>query len=231
MYRYLFFDADGTLFDFDEAETQALLCMATTLGITLTQAQLDNYKARNEACWKAFERAEITQETLKIQRFEDFFASEGLKLDPKYADQVYQKHLSQQGILYEESRFLLEELLRRGYSLYLASNGIATVQRGRLSKSQTEHYFQDIFISEEIGSQKPQREFFATMLNKTNLEEHKSSCLMIGDSLTSDIAGGLSYGIDTLWLNMRGLHTNTTAFKPTYEVHSLTDMLSLLQGL
>ena len=227
MYRYLFFDADGTLFDFDEAENRAFYQMAEQLGFDATPEQLQKYKACNEACWKAFERFEITQTILKIKRFEDFFASEQLDFNPDLASRTYQGFLSHQGILYEESRPLLEELIRRGYTLYLASNGIAEVQRGRLARSETYGYFKDIFISEEMGSQKPDRQFFSFMLEKTSLESKKQECLMIGDSLISDIQGGLLSGMDTLWINMEGRGKNNTTIQPTYEMHSLSEMLDL----
>jgi len=231
MYKYLFFDADGTLFDFSEAENRAFYQMTAKLGFEATHEHLQTYKACNEACWKAFERFEITQETLKVKRFEDFFAAEALGLDPALACRTYQGYLSQQGILYKESRPLLEELIERGYTLYLASNGIAEVQRGRIEQSQTGRYFKDIFISEEIGSQKPDAQFFSVMLERTGLKAKKSECLMIGDSLTSDIQGALSYGLDTLWLNMEGVHKNNTTAKPTYEMHSLPEMLNLFSSL
>ena len=227
MYRYLFFDADGTLFDFDEAENRAFYLMAEKLGLDATHEQLVKYKACNEACWKAFERSELTQATLKIKRFEDFFASEGLVLDPALASRTYQSYLSEQGILYEESRPLLDALVERGYTLFLASNGIAHVQRGRLAQSETERYFKDIFISEEIGAQKPDKQFFSVMLERTGLESKKKECLMIGDSLSSDIQGGISFCMDTLWLNKDGAHKNCTGLKPTYEIHALAEMLHL----
>ncbi len=231
MYRYLFFDADGTLFDFHEAENRAFYQMAAKLGFSATHEQLQTYKTCNEACWKAFERFEITQVTLKTKRFEDFFASESLSIDPCLASRTYQSYLSEQGILYQESRPLLDELIKRGYTLYLATNGIADVQRGRIEMSETGRYFKDIFISEEIGSQKPDAQFFSIMLEKAGLEGEKTECLMIGDSLISDIQGGLSYGLDTLWINMEGSHKNNTAVQPTYEMHSLPEMLDLFSSL
>jgi len=231
MYRYLFFDLDGTLFDFSEAENRAFYQMTAKLGFEATADQMQTYKACNEACWKAFERFEITQATLKVKRFEDFFASEGLDIDASLASRTYQGYLAKQGILYKESRPLLEELIARGYTLYLATNGIADVQHGRIEQSDTGRYFKEVFISEEIGVQKPDAQFFSFMLEKTGLEGKKSECLMIGDSLNSDILGGLSYGLDTLWLNMGGTHTNTTTVVPTYEMHSLPEMLDLFASL
>ncbi|MDY0287403.1 MAG: YjjG family noncanonical pyrimidine nucleotidase [Sphaerochaeta sp.] len=231
MYRYLFFDADGTLFDFNEAENHAFYQMAQELGFSATSGQLLLYKACNEACWKAFERFEITQETLKTKRFEDFFAAEHLAFDPALASTSYQRFLSRQGILYKQSRPLMDELIQRGYTLYLATNGIAEVQRGRLEVSGTGMYFKDIFISEEMGSQKPDSTFFSLMLERTGLESNRQECLMIGDSLVSDIGGGLLAGLDTLWLNKGGAGVNSTLIRPTYEMGSLPEMLDLLLPL
>ncbi|HKL60703.1 MAG TPA: YjjG family noncanonical pyrimidine nucleotidase [Sphaerochaeta sp.] len=231
MYRYLFFDADGTLFDFHEAENRAFYQMAAKLGFGASYTQLQKYKESNEACWKAFERFEITQETLKVKRFEDFFASESLSIDPSLASRTYQLFLSEQGILYKETLPLLDTLIERGYTLYLATNGIAEVQRGRIRVSDTLRYFKEIFISEELGAQKPDSQFFAAMLDASGLEGKKSECVMIGDSLTSDILGGQSYGLDTLWLNMDGAHTNKSKVQPTYEMQSLPEMLNLFTNL
>ena len=231
MYRYLFFDADGTLFDFHEAENRAFYQMAQALGFSATPGQLQLYKACNQACWEAYERFEITQTTLKTKRFEDFFAAENLEFEPALASRTYQKFLSSQGILYEQSRPLMDELIKRGYTLYLATNGIAEVQRGRIEVSGTSIYFKDIFISEEMGSQKPDRKFFAHMLEKSGLGSKKEQCLMIGDSLVSDIEGGIRSGLDTLWLNMGGLGKNNTAIRATYEMGSLPEMLALLLPL
>ncbi len=231
MYKYLFFDADGTLFDFNEAETRAFYQMADALGFLATREQLQAYKACNKACWKAFERFEITQGTLKTKRFEDFFAHEGLSIDAELASRTFQSFLALQGILYAESRPLLDTLIERGYTLYLATNGIADVQRGRIEQSGTAQYFKDIFISEELGSQKPDSQFFSLMLERTGLEEQKRECLMIGDSLESDILGGNISGMDTLWINMDGGQKNTTTIKATYEMHSLPAMLDLFVPL
>lgn len=228
MYRYLFFDADGTLFDFNEAESRALYQTAQTVGFSLTEEQLHQYKASNAACWKAFERFEITQATLKVKRFEDFFKEANLPFDPTHTSQVFQGYLSHQGVLFQESLPLLQTLTERGYTLYLATNGIAEVQRGRIAQSKIGHYFQEIFISEEIGAQKPDTRFFTHMLEHTRLEARKRECLMIGDSLVSDIEGGVLAGLDTVWVNLDGQYHNTTSIQPTYVIERISDMANLL---
>lgn len=227
MYRYLFFDADGTLFDFDQAEEKAFRLTSEHLDFSCEKTTNQCYKLCNERCWKEFEKGLISLDRLKTKRFEDFFSEINLKQDAAYASEVYQKYLSMQGILYSESIPLLQEMKTRGYHLYLASNGISQVQRGRLKHSNISNYFEEIFISEELGVQKPDPRFFSTMLSKTNLQQKKQECLMIGDSLSSDIQGGNASGIDTIYLNRDNKQPQSSC-KPTHEIVNLTDLLDLL---
>lgn len=227
MYRHLFFDADGTLFDFDQAEHHAFWAMAEALGLSLTQEHESLYKMCNLSCWKAFEQGTLTVETLKSRRFELFSQESGILLDASQASRLYQHHLSLQGILYPHSRDLLKTLKNRGYVLYLASNGIAEVQHGRIEAAGIAGYFEHIFISEEIGYQKPDPRFFEAMMSAASLHTQKELCLMIGDSLSSDIAGGVAYGIDTLWLNL-GDSNAPASEAATYTLTSLEAIGELL---
>ena len=224
MYRYLFFDADGTLFDFDSAEHHAFWSMAKAMHLDLKQDHEELYKQCNLSCWKAFEKGMLSIQELKTKRFEYFSLESGIALDPMLASNLYQHHLSMQGILFSHSEEVLKLLKNRGYVLYLASNGIADVQHGRIKAANIAHYFEQIFISEEIGFQKPDPRFFEAMFKATNLQEQKKHCLMIGDSLSSDIAGGIGYGIDTLWLNASNMKEHES-LKPTY---TLTDRKSVV---
>jgi putative hydrolase of the HAD superfamily len=227
MYRHLFFDADGTLFDFDQAEHHAFWAMAEALGLSLTQEHENLYKMCNLSCWKAFEQGTLTVETLKTRRFKLFSQESGILLDASQASRLYQYHLSLQGILFPPSINLLNTLKDRGYVLYLASNGIAEVQHGRIEAAAIAGYFEHIFISEEIGFQKPDPRFFDAMLKTAGLQEQKNLCLMIGDSLSSDIKGGNASNIDTLYLNLQN-KTNNTEVLPTYTVTSLEAIKNLL---
>ncbi len=226
MYRYLFFDADGTLFDFDEAERRAMRLMGNEAGIAFSDEQLDCYQKANLSCWKSFERGELTLRALKTERFVRFNTACALSLDPEESSRRYQRQLSRQGILYEGAVEVLTTLRKRGYTLYLASNGIAEVQHGRIEAAGVAHFFSDIFISEEMGVQKPDVRYFARMLRHTGLAEEKDACLMIGDSLSSDIRGGMESGLDTVWLNMTGEAAPQPP--PTYTITTLTDILGLL---
>jgi putative hydrolase of the HAD superfamily len=181
----------------------------------------------NLSCWKAFEQGTLTVETLKTRRFKLFSQESGILLDASQASRLYQYHLSLQGILFPPSINLLNTLKDRGYVLYLASNGIAEVQHGRIEAAAIAGYFEHIFISEEIGFQKPDPRFFDAMLKTAGLQEQKNLCLMIGDSLSSDIKGGNASNIDTLYLNLQN-KTNNTEVLPTYTVTSLEAIKNLL---
>ena len=201
MYRYLFFDADGTLFDFEQAEHHAFHSMARELGLTVQSDHFFLYKACNASCWKEFEQGALTLEQLKTKRFERFSETSRFALDAVRASESYQNHLAGQGILFGHSLGILTALTKRGYTLFLATNGIADVQRGRLKVSGVSHFFKDIFISEELGWQKPDTRYFSAMLERSNLSGEKSRCLMIGDSPESDIRGAMDSGIDSIWYN------------------------------
>lgn len=229
MYRYLFFDADGTLFDFNEAERRAIQAMAGEFGIVLDDEHIAHYQASNLSCWKAFERGELTLKELRTERFVRFNDATGFSFDPHKSSVRYQHHLSRQGILYEDSIDVLTTLKARGYTLYLASNGIAEVQHGRIADAKVAHFFDEIFISEEMGVQKPAVRYFEMMLERTGLGPHKASCVMIGDSLSSDIKGGIDSGMDTVWLNMEGSEQSTLS--PTYTVTALKQLLDLFTPL
>ncbi len=227
MYRYLFFDADGTLFDFDKAEEVAFELMAKELCIELDEQTFSTYKACNEICWKDFELGKLSMADLKAERFKKFAETVGITLDAESASECYQDHLAEQGIIFNQSEKVLKTLKDKGYKLYLATNGITRVQKGRLRNSGIQHYFGDIFISEELGFQKPDTRFFDAMLQKTQAMDKKEQCLMIGDSLSSDITGAVSSGIDSVWLNKTNNPSSST-IRSTYTITSLEELLEIL---
>lgn len=231
MYRYLLFDADGTLFDFDSAETWAFGATCRELGIDPTEQRLQDYKAANKQVWKEFELGTISIDQLQSERFARFFTQQGIDADPQKTGRRFTDHLALAGQVYPETVPLLEELQDRGYRLSLITNGISRVQHGRLEVSRTERYFDTICISEEIGFQKPKKEFFDIFLDMAHLEEaDKEQCLVIGDSLTSDILGGINAGIDTCWYNPTG-KMGDPDIVPTYEIGLLQELLTLLPPL
>lgn len=228
-YKFLLFDLDHTLLDFDAAEGIALSHLLKEEGVEDIQAYKDYYVPMNKALWKDLEQKKITKSELINTRFVKLFAHFGIEKDGTYLAERYQFFLSKQGQTFPGVEDLLKNLINQGYELYGATNGITYIQTGRLEQSGITPYFKEIFISEQLHTQKPDDEFYEKIGARIpNFD--KNQTLMIGDSLSADIQGGNNAGIDTIWYNPHHLENKTQA-KPTYEIDSyqaLLDCLGLL---
>ena len=228
-YKYLLFDLDHTLLDFDAAEDIALSQLLKEEGVVEIQAYKDYYVPMNKALWKDLEQKKITKAELINTRFAKLFAHFGIEKDGAYLAERYQFFLSKQCQTFPGVEDLLKKLISQGYGLYAATNGITYIQTGRLEQSGIAPYFKEIFISEQLHTQKPDAEFYEKIGARIpNFD--KNQTLMIGDSLSADIQGGNNAGIDTIWYNPHHLENKIQA-QPTYEVDSyqaLLDCLGLL---
>lgn len=228
MYNHLLFDADGTLFDFKAAERHALEALFNELDIEGTEPMKALYSQVNNAIWQEFEQGAIAIETLKTERFRRFFDKLQLAHDPKKASDRYLDFLSRSDHLLPGTLELLITLRQRGYRLSLITNGISRVQRGRLAATKTLPFFEHVIISEEVGSQKPDPAFFAALFTLAGMDwQAKKRALVIGDSLSSDIKGGIGADLDTCWYNPDTLSADPQ-LKPTYEISRLEELLDLL---
>ena len=192
-YTHLFFDADGTLFDFNTSEKKALEKAVRALCGLWRDEFAPMYHDVTKRTWKELEKKLITLDRLKTLRFERFKDVSGLDFDVAEMSQTYIDFLSLSDDIYPGTIELLEEMSKR-YTLVLATNGITSVQRGRIAATGTEKYFKAIVISEEAGVAKPDAAFFQIGAEKTG-NPPKENILMIGDSLTSDIQGAVNFGI------------------------------------
>ena len=225
-YKFLFFDLDHTLLDFDAAEDIALTQLLEEEGVEDIQAYKDYYVPMNKSLWKDLEQKKITKSELINTRFAKLFAHFGIENDGSYLAERYQFFLSKLGQTFPGVEELLRKLISQGYELYAATNGITYIQTGRLEQSGIAPYFKEIFISEQLHTQKPDAEFYEKIGARIpNFD--KNQTLMIGDSLSADIQGGNNAGIDTIWYNPQHLENKTQA-QPTYEVHSYKDLLNCL---
>ena len=228
-YKFLLFDLDHTLLDFDAAEDVALTQLLKEEGVTDIQAYKDYYVPMNKALWKDLELKKITKQELVNTRFSKLFEHFGIEKDGTYLANRYQFFLAQQGQVFSGAMELLDNLIDRGYELYAATNGITAIQTGRLAQSGLAPYFNQVFISEQLQTQKPDALFYERIWQQiTGFDKEKA--LMIGDSLTADIQGGNNAGIDTIWYNPNHL-VNKTGAQPTYEVHSYQALLETLDKL
>ncbi|MEC9488957.1 MAG: YjjG family noncanonical pyrimidine nucleotidase [Halanaerobium sp.] len=225
-YQLLLLDADGTLFDFDRAEEYAL--EKTFLDFTIKprpEYHYQFYREINEAIWDEFEKGLISAEDLKAERFNRLFTTLELALDPKEFSTKYLDNLGEAAFLLPGAPELVR-LLAEDYHLVLLTNGLARVQHKRLSLSPIEKYFKQIIISEEVGAAKPNPLIFSRALEAAG-HQNKATTLMVGDSLSSDIKGGCTFGIDTCWYNP-DRKTNDTSIQPTFEISQLSQLKEIL---
>ena len=199
MLKNIFLDLDDTILNFTAGEAKALSQTLREAGIEPTEAILDRYHIINTAHWELLEEGRLTRDEVLVQRFEQLFRELGVNHSGKAISERYEVLLSCQHDFMPGAEQLLKDLSSR-YDLYLASNGAAAVQNPRLNDAGLRPYFKDIFISEEMGADKPSKAFFDACFAAIpgfRLEE----TVMVGDSLTSDIRGGLNAGLRTVWFN------------------------------
>lgn len=226
-YKFLLFDLDHTLLDFESAEETALTQMLEDMNFPNIQAFKDYYKPMNQGLWKDLEQKKLTKQELVDSRFAIGFAHFGITVDGAEMALRYQDYISLQGQSFPGAEEMLAELVERGYQLYGATNGVTAIQEGRLAHSTIAPYFKEVFISEQLHTQKPEPAFF-DKVGQLIPGFSKEQALMIGDSLTADIVGGNAAGIDTVWYNP-DRKENTSPAVPTYEADSYSKILALLK--
>jgi len=225
-YEVIIFDADETLFNFKKSEKYALKNTMIEFGIDYDENyHLKVYKDIYTLIWKEFENGLIIQRDLNIERFKRLLSKLNIKFDEVKFAKSYVKHLSCASFLYDDSMALIESL-HKDYRLIIITNGLKDVQDNRIRKSVIGKYFEDVVISDEIEVSKPDPKIFQHALKNINHTD-KTKVLMVGDSLTSDIQGGIRFGIDTCWFNSNKI-INKSAIKPTYEITNLMELKNIV---
>lgn len=228
-YEVILFDADETLFDFKKSERTALEAAMLEFDIEYDEAHhLKIYKEINTAIWKEFEEGRILQGDLNLARFKRLSDRLQAGFDEAEFAKTYIRHLAAASFLYDESIPLVESL-HKDYRLTVVTNGLKEVQSHRVRKSVIGKYFEDVVISEEAEVSKPDPKIFELALQNIRHTD-KSKVLMVGDSLSSDIQGGINFGIDTCWYNPNR-NVNHTGIKPTYEIASLLELKEILESV
>lgn len=228
MIRNVLFDLDDTLFDFHKAEKIALTKTLVHFGIDPTEETLALYSTINAAHWKRLELGEISREEVKVGRYRELFKTIGVECDPVKATAYYESMLAIGHYFMPGAPELLEELYRK-YRLYIVSNGTAKVQEGRIGSSGIAKYMDGIFISQLLGANKPDKQFFDICFAEI-LDFSLSETVIIGDSLSSDIKGGINAGIITVWFNPKGIE-NDNDIKPDYTIKELSEVPGLLSQI
>jgi len=225
-YQWIIFDADGTLFDYDQAEYSALQKVFEQFNYDYKPEYLSLYRKSNRILWDAFELGDVTIERLKIKRFELFLEQICISVNAEEFSREYLHQLSAGTYLIDGAEELLISLSGK-VSLILMTNGIKEVQRSRLGKSSIVSYFSDIIISDEVGVAKPDSKIFEIALDNMSIID-KDTVLMVGDNLSSDIKGGIDFGIDTCWYNPSKIEINPE-IRATYEIKNLEDIQTIIE--
>ena len=225
-YEILLFDADNTVLDFDKSEEQALQRAFFEMGLDFSQNTLKTYRKNNVREWQLFELGKLTKPQVLINRFVYTFAD--LQLPAELAQRtgdLYEEYLKLGFFVVPHAEEVLAALQGK-CKLYIVSNGVAEIQNSRMKGSGMEKYFIDRFVSETVGYPKPQIEYFDYCFAHIDGFD-KSKTLIIGDSLTSDIQGGVNAGIDTCWFNPAHAE-NKSDLTPTYEIDDLRQLLEIV---
>lgn len=224
-YKTILIDIDDTLLDFQKSEEHAIRTTIKTLGIDPTDELVEKYKQINLKYWKMFERGEIEREDLLVARFKEFCGIMNITdRDFSKLNETYFYNLSSVPFEIDGAEEFLKKL-SENYNIYAVTNGVKRVQTKRLSLVNITKYLKKVYISEEIGFQKPNIEFFDYVLNDLKLT-NKEEILVIGDSLTSDIQGGINSNIDTMWYNPKGLKSDLNY---TYEIKKYDDFFKIIK--
>lgn len=228
MIRFVLLDLDDTILDFHRAEAAAVSKTLAQLGVEPTPDVVARYSEVNAAHWQMLERGEITRRQVLIGRFRMLFQELGADCEPETAQEIYERLLSQGHYFIPGAEALLETLFGH-YALYIVSNGNLSVQEGRLRSANISRYFDDIFISEQIGADKPKKEFFDRCFSRIP-DFDPDTAILIGDSPTSDILGGINAGVRTCLFNPRRRPPHPT-IRADYEIHALSQLPALLETL
>ncbi len=228
MVEYLFLDLDDTILDFQKAERIAIAKTLRTFHLEPEESVVARYIQINLEHWHRLERKELTREQVVVGRFAQLFAEYGISADPAAAASCYETHLSVGHYFLPGAEEALKSLSKK-YKLYLASNGTAKVQAGRLASANISRYFEKIFVSQEIGANKPDKLYFDRCAAQIPGYD-RNRAVMVGDSLTSDIQGGIHAGMRTVWVNPAHA-PHPAQITPDYEIEALSQLESLLESL
>ena len=224
MIETVLFDLDDTILDFHRAEHIALSKTLTEMGIDACEKNIALYSEINSAQWKLLELGKLTREEVMRSRFELFFKSINVTRSVDKAKELYEGFLSIGHFFMPEAIETLDTLVKK-YNLYIVSNGTYRIQKERIASADISKYFKEIFISERVGYNKPDVRFFDKCFEKIG-DINRERTIIIGDSLSSDILGGINAGIHTCLYNPSH-KKNKTDIVPEYE----TDILSMVPAI
>ena len=225
MIEFLFLDLDDTILDFHKAERITLSKTIRDFGVEPTETVLNRYHEINKWHWEQLELGKLTRAEVLRNRFQVLFTELGLRVDAEACAKVYEKNLSTGHWFLPGAEEAVDRLSKK-YRLFLASNGTASVQKGRMTSANLYRFFETVFVSQEIGHNKPSKAYFdACFARIPGFDREKA--MIVGDSLSSDIKGGIQAGIKTVWVNPQ--HKDCGEIKPDHEIEALAQLEKLLE--
>ena len=227
-YDVLLCDADNTIFDFEKAEENAFELSCAHMGIDGAERLLPVYSRINQALWKLLEQGGITQKVLRVRRFEQFLEEIGrADLDAQEMAAVYAEQLGMQSVPIAGAIEAVERWSKI-LPVVIVTNGISRIQHGRMNGSPVKAFISGMIISEEVGVAKPDPKMLMMGMEMTGVTD-RSRALMLGDSLSSDIAAAANAEVDACWYNPKGA-ANTKGLPVRYEIRSLDEVDAILLG-
>ncbi len=223
-YTTLFLDLDNTLLDFNKAEYYAAKKLFEKHYLPCDDAAIKTYSSINSVFWKRFENGEIKKDDIYENRFKAFCEHYGKLADTAQMSKDYFINLSEGYYTVDGTFDVLDYIKAKGYHLYATTNGMSLTQFKRIEKSGLKAYFDKVFVSEDAGHQKPEKEYFEYVL-KNIPQKDKSKILIVGDSQSSDILGGINIGIDTCWYNPE---KEIPKYQPNYDISDLLQLKEIL---
>ena len=223
-YKVILLDADNTLFDFNKAEVYALEKTCQAVGQPYTEEVRQIYEKNNHVLWSALEAGKIDMATLKIERFRGFIQDLKINGDPAVMSELYMKYLGE-GTFEIEGAYEMCQELSKSYQLIIVTNGITAVQESRLERSRLKPFIKGMITSEAVACSKPNPRIFDDALELIQ-HKNKTDVLMVGDSLTSDMQGGINAQIDTCFYNPKGM---THDLEVTHEIKHLNELVEWLK--
>lgn len=228
MIEFLLLDLDDTILDFHKAERIAISKTIRDFGVEPTEDLLGRYHEINKWHWEQLELGTMTRPQVLEGRFAMLFAELGIEVDAAAVARAYEHNLSI-GHYFLPGAEETVDALHRKYRLFLVSNGTASVQKGRMTSANLYRFFEKVFVSQEIGHNKPAKAYFdAVFAQIPGFDPAKA--MIVGDSLSSDIQGGINAGIRTCWVNPgHGMPKN--GIVPDYEIEALHQLPALLERI
>ncbi len=223
-YTSLFLDLDNTLLDFNKTEAVAACKVFKKHSLPHDQEAVKTYSAINLSYWKRFEKGEIKREDIFENRFKTFCETYNTTADTAKIAKEYFEFLADGHHTVDGAAEILDYLKSKNYKLYATTNGVSITQYKRIKESGLEPFFDKVFISEDTGHQKPEKEYFEYIL-KHIPEKDKAKILIVGDSQSSDILGGINTGIDTCWYNPKN---DKPKYQSKYEISDLLQLKNIL---